>query len=709
MKLTASILLLLFSFLAQAGELQQCPNLRNADGSDVYCDGENNSDCCGPTLSDGRSGANPDNTGVDGSVVTNRTGSPVIGCTHPKDDVPTALQIINGASPCIDRRVRGTVASVGRVDFNDANSNRFVTAAGTEFEISFVQNTGRGKLQVFTTTPFTTPAGAPGVGTDLSNTGVFVGCGAGASDSNTGQSHAQRWATLAKVRNSVTTAGTNIYLQTDCEFENQWLDIDHDGTAADPIELTTYCMDGSTPRKWTDGGTGCGSWATIEGTLDLDGCAADGDLRDCEYSLTGSANFNAVPVTQFRALLEIRADRGAAYVDVQYLNVFHSAGNGITISENLVNPSNATVQDVNCYGTMKRGCVHVSKAAPNSNAYFNRITDLEISLQKVMGEGGTHSSCWSIDSLDAGAYTFILIENSILGDCGGEGMSTLRTRGVVYRNNFVYNVRRSIAYPDASQEVVHEENTIIATGYRNNQNNNHSAFASGVECYGAQTEDSINNVFRNNVAYNIDDTAWAIRLFVEGENACAGGETGFNPRDGTGFGGIPKKIGAFIYGNSFFMKPGATVMQVTGANNGNIIPNGIEIFNNVFEGSNVTAGVTSAWNVNGNAWSTEPTDNDAKGPDDYYGPTGFSNDPTWSGSNQPSDTYFRVPTGSAILNGGVTLNDASLLDADNYPRSRFTEGCASMTDAQWEQKRYMDIECNVVDGTPHYGASEATR
>ena len=194
-------------------ELTHCPNVG------YYCRGAVNANCCGPDLSSPSVGATLSATVAEGSVVTDISGGTLHGCQWTGATPPTEAQLVAGSAPCVSKKTKEP--SAGTVNFNVANSNQFDgLTSSTSYIAAYLHDDGtrRPIKELVTTASYTTLAGSPGGGDDLTNKGFFVaGTGETCSDSYNGlhpefiSGSSGPWCSLSKVNSSVTAAGSNVY------------------------------------------------------------------------------------------------------------------------------------------------------------------------------------------------------------------------------------------------------------------------------------------------------------------------------------------------------------------------------------------------------------------------------------------------------------------------------------------------------------------
>lgn len=647
---------------------------------------------CPTALSGTAPGANLQDTSTDVQSTLDQTGGTVYRCVYLDTATPPSFeQIVAGTDGDDVACVSAANSSASSTAYS---SNVTGLTAATDYLVSVAVLSASGKRSLVSTSQsFTTTGGAAPGGDDLTNSGTFVGCGVGASDSNNGTSHAQRLASLP----TGLAVGANVYLETDCVWEDTKWAVNWSGTSGDRVEINTYCVDTSDsnkPKAWTSGGTGCGAKAEINGTYEIDagGCAADGYGADCEYALSGT-NSSAVPTSQYQGLLEVTAP----YVTIENVAIHDSAGDGLYIKENVSGQSHFIGRGIEIDGTLKRA-VHVGNAVAGGNAFFDDITMTMISLQIPHGLGGTWSGCVSFDSSNATINSGIVMQNSSLVNCGGEGYSTLRIGNVVFRDNYGANFNRVAMFPDASQNVVYERMHIVLADFPGTSAT--EAFVTAVECYGPSgTFDSTGHVLRDSLITGVDSDSNFIRVAIEGNGGCPEPwrSQGYDPRT-EGF-----VVGVEVYGNTVLAESGATMFACT------VCPSDTMIFkNNYFAGSSSTFNVPTAAVFDYNYWDSAPSDADAQGANDVYGGGGLSNNSAWDADNPSSLSDANLPPGSSALNAGTPLT-APLLDISNYANfNDFSDGCI-LTEAQWEQTSYADVNCTARDAsTPNIGAWEGT-
>lgn len=460
------------------------------------------------------------------------------------------------------------------------------------------------------------------------------------------------------------------------------------GTSSDRSVWCTSYESGGQDYCWSEGpSAGSTVRAEFNGTYEIraGGCANDGNATDCEYSLSGN-NPNAVPQNQFQGLVHLTS---LSWVTFDGVAIRDSAGDGIYVDESYSVASRFIGKNLLIDGTMKRS-VHVGRAVAGGRSFWTDITMTESSRQIPDGVGGIWSSCVSFDSNNSALNSGIVMQNSTLDNCGGEGYATLRIGYVTFRNVTGSRFRRPGFYPDASQHVVGERVSLDMRTYGGGAGTA-EAVGVGVECYGSSTQDAIGNVVRDSHFYNIGSTQTAMRFFIEGNDGCPEPfkSQGYDPRS-LGF-----QLGLKAYGNTFDMVAGANITSCTGCTVNNNVDE-IVAKNNIFTGSvNGSLPTVAGVDWDYNAFDSTPGDADLTGANDVYGGIGLA-----AGASNPA-----LSAGSSALNQGVLLN-APLLDIANYAEfSNFSDGCI-LTEAQWEQQSYADINCTPRANPPNIGAWE---
>lgn len=322
---------------------KRCENLNG-----LYCNGTAYENCCGSTLESVSTGANLDETGVDGAVSVPLSGGTLYGCLHPAATPPTAAQLIAGASPCTSAK---SIASptTGLNSFVAGNSKRFaIGTPGSTYAASFLHDDGTNRFayQMRTTASFTAPSGSAPGGTDLTNAGYFVTSAAnGCSDSYTGLAArfsggtTGPWCTHAKVNNSVTAAGRNVYYEEGEEFAGAALVIDWGGTSADFAEIDCYKWDGAKPITCT---RGVDTAPVIGGFFD----AACVPAFTCTIWTNKPAGH-----TVYTGMIRVVS----SYVRVGYLQVERTVGVGVDVY------GNNTVGSVHHVVVLLAGCAYTGK------------------------------------------------------------------------------------------------------------------------------------------------------------------------------------------------------------------------------------------------------------------------------------------------------------------------------------------------------------
>lgn len=562
------------------------------------------------------------------------------------------------------------------------------TQAQTQYTVHAIIYDAEGNYYEAISINLTTPDAPSMGGEDLTDSGYFVGCGAGASDSNDGLSHATRWASFDKVNATSMPNGSNLYAQTDCVFEDQRFVPTYTGLVDDRALVSGYCVDtsdGNKPKGWVSGAVGCGALPEINGTYE-DACgAATGDASACEFALSGS-NSAAVPTSQSSGIVQLN---GKQYFTIESIAIHDSAGNGLQIDEQYSTPSKFIGRNLEFDNILKRAVLVVQAVAGGDSFHDNyRMTDC--SLQIVDGLGGIWSACVSFNSNNATINSGIVMQNSSIIRGGAEGYSTLSIGFVVFRENYSADNMRVHWFPDASQDVVFERMTAVASpnpllpGFKS------ELFATAVECYGpALTYDSIGHVLRDSVGYNISGDANFIRVAVEGNPGCPEPHrsNGYDPRT-EGF-----KVGVKAYNNTFFAAAG-TVFAVKCT----VCPTdpGEMVFKqNAFIGTELVQNAASDWVVERNYWDAVPSDADMSSLTDIIGGANMTNSPAWDSLAPPTIADATPPVGSSLRGGGGPITDV-VLDAANYANfANFSGGCDSMSAIEWGQASLYDNQCTL--------------
>lgn len=544
----------------------------------------------------------------------------------------------------------------------------------------------------FTTSPSITPPGtvdAPEWFLDPQN----------GSDGYPGNSRSLPFKTMPAAMAAMST-GDDIAILPGSIFEDTAWRITKGGTSENRTYIGTNYLSGGQDYWYNEGPEAFSAVRSeVNGTYEFGACAGDGDGTDCQYALSGS-NLAAVPVNQFRGCVEIQAST-APYVVLRGMEVRDCAGNAIQVLEAFTSPSKFIAEDIKIHSSMKRA-VQVSNAVEGGNAIFRRIDMDEVSLQKPDNLGGVHSGCVSFDSNNSDIDSGILMENSTLDNCGGEGYSTLRIGRVHFRDSTAANVYNAILYPDASKNVLYERMRVVAKRYGGFEGTA-SPIAFGVECYGPNTQSATGNVFRDIIVTEVSSTQTAIRLFIEANNGCPEPfkSQGYDPR-AEGF-----QVGGTVIGSTILGRPGYQITSCTGCTTNNNLAEFV-VKNNIFEGS-ITGSVPTAAGVDWdyNSFDGTPADADMLGANDNYLGSGLANDTTWSSENFPTYAEVNLLLGSAAVDAGVYLN-SQLLSAANYANFTNVTGGCLLSQSAWEAGSLADANCVTRPNPPNMGASEAT-
>lgn len=316
------LLALVLPLVAPGGHAAEYTSKRCSNLSGLYCNGSANATCCGATLSSASSGAALTDTGVDGEVSTTLSSGTLYGCVHPEGSVPTAAQLIAGASPCTSAKSISS-PSAGANTFTTSNSKRFaIGTPGASYAASYLHDDGshRFAFQIRTTAPFTAPAGGGGGGSDLAGL-VYVVKDSTGSDSNSGLAPGSAWKTLAKVNNSVTTRGADVCLMTGEVWEDQQLRPDWNGDAGD-LGRIGGCYEYAGGLYWLNEGPEAGqhdrpeingTWESACRTTNPVSCVLD--------------SASSVPTNTAAGLVDF--GNGTNYMHLTDVDINDSAGRGI--------------------------------------------------------------------------------------------------------------------------------------------------------------------------------------------------------------------------------------------------------------------------------------------------------------------------------------------------------------------------------------------
>lgn len=420
-----------------------------------------------------------------------QTGGTGYWCIYPAANAdPDWDQLVAGNdgtdTACVDSG-NGTASSA-----TFSGSATGLTAA-TDYKTAqgVLRNGKRSKVSVSDT--FTTLGGAAPGGDDLTNTGFFYS--PTGNDSNNGLSPATAKLTLP----SSLSTGTNVYLETDGVWNQQW-NISWNGTAGDLVEIDTYCIDtsdGNKPKAWTSGGTGCGEKAEVRGSL-TDECAEGTWTCDVGTYNGAQAGFNPVPSGIFAGLVDLGENR--QYVHLRNIQINNSAARGLDMR---------TAQHVIIDGVDIGRTAFNSLVAETNSKYIvaiGNLADRGANCEEAEDEGrlpgdfvaqsncGTSGqpACIGVGITSLNSYS--LIAGNVVTNCGGEAFNSSRGSHFWYEHNIAWETGVSF-YANHVHHGIYVRN--LAAGDGNDGWVNQSGFVAAMEGNGG---DAGNNVYAHNIA-----------------------------------------------------------------------------------------------------------------------------------------------------------------------------------------------------------------
>lgn len=591
----------------QAGQLTQCANV------DYYCDVGNNANCCGPDLSSQSAGANLGATSVDGAVITNRSTGTLKKCIYTGSTPPTVAQIDAGTAPCVVRKTK-SVSATGQVNFTSGDAFTGLTAS-TEYRSAAYHDdgTGRPNFEVVTTAPFTTLAGAPPGGSDLTNAGYFV-ASSGCSDSYNGlhprftSGSDGPWCNTSKVNNSVTVSGSNVYYEQGGVYSGK-LTVDWAGTSSDTSLISCFSWNGSNAETCD----GSDTKPIIDGQLDSSNYLTE------NYTQTG----DLASVNDGQVVLQ------RDWAELNYIAIRESMGRCLS-AKGLGYTSGTTANTIT---GIRITDVDVSYCAFNFGVFENKVADVIIkdstfkfgSLCEISERNGNSASnlpnqatCGTNGNPGGLAFvrslnTYALVENVTIGPNGGEGFNCLSSSRIWIRNSRIANILSGSSYGDACPYLLDEQNTYVGTA--------NSQCGPTVGDCGSKKGGGVNQNIENSASTGIDSGP-AIRR----NNIIVAPDIGFNIALGTTAQAAGRTIEAYILHNTI-VAPSSSNGGLRSFQNLSSFITTFHYKNNIIADSDHS---TSLCNFGGGAvfsenhWWFQPSDTDCRDAGDSTGDPGFA-------------------------------------------------------------------------------------
>jgi hypothetical protein len=483
------------------------------------------------------------------------------------------------------------------------------------------------------------------------------------SDSNNGLSPSTPWKTVNKVNSTVRTAGADVYFRAGDTWHNQQLRIVWSGTSTDPSIVGAYHVDNGRVRY----NHGSLRKPEINGTFEATCRAA----KNCALDSS-----SAVPTTTWQGLVII----GGSNVTVENLRLRDSAGAAITF-----NPSS----------TRRNIVIANNEIAFWARAIINAKNVQHIVIRGNVARQGNYCDRDNYKSCDgvwwaAGIYVsdsknaHALLENNVVTQSYGEGLSCLRSSHVIIRGNRVGNLRSTGLYLDNCSESVVEHNIAWSdpTKIWHWTGAGQEGIGLAVEDYSTNQLDSVNNIIRNNL---VSGNGSCIRVDMDSKSKDAG-----------------RKVGGKIYGNTcmgnqtisfnnFLSDRNVAALQVTNnifhsAGSGvcrNNAPSRVAMRNNLWnksQGTNCrgTGDIVADPKVNGSGWAAKSFD------------------------NPPRVADFQLRSDSPARRKGVALGASLWYASALAAGSKVSVPCKAFD--QTELK--LDFRCATRPSTPNIGALE---
>lgn len=361
----------------------------------------------------------------------------------------------------------------------------------------------------------------------------FVGTG---GDNNAdGLTHKTRWATVAKAKGLPT--GTDVYILAGTELlYTQW-SINWSGTENDRAVIGCYYIKNNEPVTCAE----AQQKPLFSGTY-ASSCRPEGfPMGNPNLASTCPINTKeAIPKGRFSGIIEVNNQQ---YFTIQDLDITDSSGAGIAIFENDSTPSKGIIQRNRIYQTYGRGFTLMG-GAEGSRLIFrhNHVELTSLAVADARTKAG--SACVVLES--DGKTTNVLFEGNTIINCGGEGISSLRSNYNIFRGNTISQSRHTNMYADNSSYSVYEHNTTVGGGFGGIQKTGGAGpLTVRVEPYNKNTHNSMGNVMRNNLSLNAK-RAFTVQVAVDSWLNC---NPCNNPAD-MGF-----KSGIIAFGNTTVLSP----------------------------------------------------------------------------------------------------------------------------------------------------------
>ena len=508
------------------------------------------------------------------------------------------------------------------------------------------------------------------------------------SDSNSGRSMNQAWASANKVNSTSIPQGADVYFCEGDVQHDQPLLANWSGTANNRAIIGCYYNDAGTPRRCN--APRVHKRPELNGTFEAS-CRAN---YTCDIE-----RGNALPNNRFRGLLHISAD----YVTIQDFRVADSSGSGI-----------GSASDSDYVSVLNSEVAYTAfqsfRASPRSNNTLLRGNEFHHSVMcdkdqfrpaystcatSGAGGGGGHPPAVGLCTRTEDCNG--LAEDNDIYSSYGEGLSCIRGSNCIVRGNRIRDVRATCILLDGFEDAVVEENICWAPtdgdfGYTTTR----AIAVISVEDLGSPNErsavsgrrDSVNNVVRNNIgARLLRCIDWA--MFRRSR------ELGY-------------KLEGKIYGNTCLDPSGD--LAIRDPHSEDIVLPSTEYANNIFYAprsrrSCADAGRRSQYSAN--YWSENPP-NECRSGDQLIGKPALRRDvDQWAYTVAQGPRFadaMLAPGGET--NAGVPLQ-GNVINADNYDMFSELSYPYRPTRSLWERKNAYDAVGNRRDPQrPEIGALE---
>lgn len=451
-------------------------------------------------------------------------------------------------------------------------------------------------------------------------------------DTNTGLSDVQAWKTVGKVNRYSFSSGDDVYFKAGGTW-NETLTIDWGGIASNRAVVGSYYMNGGSETIGVPAGI---AKPTFKGT-----CVSS---SNCPVDVA-----SAIPASRWLPLIDIKGN----YTIVQNLKVKNSSGAGISVhgsSKGKQQYNNNYILD-NFAENILMNAVFLARTSHTNVVRGNFIT--KAAMVKPYG----HNSNWPA-AIGLALSDTNIIEDNYIYHSFGESIGVFdKSHYNIIRNNLIAKGNKPGIYISCSDDNIIENNKVL--GDRTDPlillgNGYPSIFAYGTSSEAYCSADTKNNVFRNNLAANVQ---YCFYNTIEKDAATSG----------------YKAINNAFYNNTC-VNAYIGFANISNEGAGNAYAT---FHNNIVTDVNIDCSqVDSRSTVDYNHWDATPSDLDCRGANDIAGNPGLNVTTGWDtvgASNIPDDQDFNVASNSSVANAATPLTSTVFTYAD-YPQFTMLTG-----------------------------------